>query len=81
MTETKTVCRVCGEADFRPMTDGYAMRHALWVKPSHPYQPVTIEPCPTCRGTGVAGDVTLRSCDCSMLDGKPSPFIGWRIAS
>ena len=41
---------VCGKPDLRPMTDGYAMRHALWVRPAHPFVPG--RKCPTCDGYG-----------------------------
>lgn len=41
---------VCGKPDLRPMTDGYAMRHALWVRPAHSFVPG--RKCPTCGGSG-----------------------------
>lgn len=93
MTEPRTVCRVCGEENVSPCPKcGYDIHQRFpWVTCStdesphaHPYQPVTIQPCETCGGSGVTtpyGSLTYGPCPaCTMLDGKPSPFPGWVVA-
>ena len=41
----------CGQPNFRPMTDGYAVRHAMWVRPAHPFIPG--QTCRDCNGSGL----------------------------